>query len=194
MDKTHVLLDADGVLLNWEQGLQTWMAQEHPHLSNPSHYDEHAFELSLRYNISRELGNQLVWDFHNHVEFTRLQPLPRSQQAVSKLAQKFHLVVITACGVDQQIQEYRKQNLINCFGNVFEKIICVNRSVDKAVFLKSYPSGYWVEDHASNANMGCELGHATFLIDAPYNAHKYVSPEVTRVASLAQAADIILSQ
>lgn len=194
MIRQHVLLDSDGVLLNWEQGLQTWMAQEHPHLSNPSHYDEHAFELSLRYNISRELGNQLVWDFHNHVEFTRLHPLPRSQQAISKLSQRFHLVVITACGVDQQIQEYRKQNLINCFGDVFEKIICVNRSVDKAVFLKSYPSSYWVEDHATNANMGSDLGHLSFLVDAPYNQHKFVSPGVKRVADLAEAAEIILSQ
>lgn len=194
MVKQHVLLDSDGVLLNWELGLQKWMAQLHPHLSSPSHYDEHAFELSLRYNISREMGNQLVWDFHNHVEFTRLEPLPGSQQAIQKLAENFTLVVITACGVDLQIQEYRKQNLINCFGNVFDKIICVNRSVEKESYLKSYPLSYWVEDHASNANMGCELGHATFLIDAPYNAHKYVLPNVTRVASLAQAADIILSQ
>jgi hypothetical protein len=96
--------------------------------------------------------------------------------------------------VDQQIQEYRKQNLINCFGDVFEKIICVNRSVDKAVFLKSYPSSYWVEDHATNANMGSDLGHESFLVDAPYNVNKFVSPRVRRVADLAEAAEIILAQ
>lgn len=194
MVKRYILLDCDGVLLNWELGLEKWLAQKHPHLSKPTHYDEHAFELCKRYNISSHMGNQLVWDFHNHKEFARLDALPLAQQAVARLAEQFALVVITACGRDSQIQEYRIQNLHDCFGDVFDKIICVDQSAEKAFFLKGYPPSYWIEDHADNANMGCDLGHKSLLVDAPYNSHKFVKSEVTRVKDLAQAADIILSQ
>ena len=194
MDKSYVLLDADGVLLNWELGLKRWIVHAHPHLSQPAYYDEHAFELSRRYNISPDLGNQLVWDFHHDGEFTKLEPLEGSQKAIADLSQKHTLVVITACGQEQTIADFRQQNLKNCFGDVFEKIICVNRSIDKAYWLTQYPPSPWVEDHALNANMGRDLGHRAFLIKAPYNQNKVVRQGVVMVDNLLEASQIILSQ
>jgi uncharacterized HAD superfamily protein len=194
MDKPYVLLDCDGVLLDWELGLKRWLEHAHPHLSQPTYYDENSFELSLRYNISPAEGNQMVWDFHNHMEFTKLEPLAGSQQAIADLNQTHALVVITACGQDPTIARYRRENLKNCFGDVFEEIICVNHSIDKAFWLNQYPPSYWVEDHQKNANMGVEFAHKSFLISAPYNKNKVVKKEVIVVSSLLEASQIILAR
>lgn len=193
MVDTVILLDIDGVCLNWEKGLVNYMEQHLPHVADAGVFDEHAFDLAPRYGISSREANQLVWDFHHHRGFAELEPMPGATQAIEMLRKVGKLVAITACGTTDRVQHMRQENLKSCFGNVFSEIYCTNNFEEKRGYLKNYPPGFWVEDHIKNAITGAECGHKSYLISALHNQKDW-HPLVTRVKDLCQAADLILEQ
>jgi phosphoglycolate phosphatase-like HAD superfamily hydrolase len=186
-----VLLDVDGVLLDYSEALHRFWAAHCPHIGQPDHLDEHVFELTGRYKISREEANQLLWDFHHHAMFADMNPLPGAQKAVAKLAEFHPLVCITACGSDPDTQLMRRENLLKVFGDVFDNVYCTDTFAEKSQYLNQYDTGYWVEDHIKNALLGLDAGHTCFLIDAPYNEGEF-HPSIIRVVSCLDAAIQIL--
>ena len=193
MPKPYILLDIDGVCLNWIQGLESYVQAHHPHLAEPEFFDEHAFDLVGRFGISQDEANQLVWDFHHSHGFGELQPLPGALDAIEMLSGLGHLVAITACGTASQIEEHRMHNLQTVFGDCFQQVYCTNTFAEKTQYLRQYPPGYWVEDHLNNALAGVQEGHRAYLVDAPYNRHSS-HDQVTRVNSLWDAACVIREQ
>lgn len=193
MADTAILLDIDGVCLNWEQGLEDYLQAHLPHMADARVFDHHAFDLASRYNISSEEANQLVWDFHHHTSFGDLLPMPGAMEAIQHLTHLGKLVAITACGTTDRIQNLRIQNLKKCFGISFSEIYCTNDFAEKRGYLTNYAPGFWVEDHMTNAIMGAELGHKSFLVSARYNI-SYDHDLVTRVGNLSEAADLIREQ
>lgn len=188
-----ILLDIDGVCLNWEQGLEDYLQAHRPHLTQAELFDEHAFDLASRYGISSDDANQLVWDFHHHSSFANLSPMPGSTQAIHDLRNQGKLVAITACGTTDRIRNFRIENLNKCFGTSFSEIYCTNNFEEKKSYLSNYPSSFWVEDHMNNAIMGAELGHKSYLVSAKHNQHQF-HPLITRVKGLSEAAALILEQ
>lgn len=193
MAKTHVLLDIDGCVLDWEKGLQRFIKQNRPHISTAQEFDEHAYDLVTRYGITRESANQLIWDYHTSDQFAELEPMPGAEQALQLLSDHFCLVAITACGTLPLTQEMRRRNLYSLFPDMFLDIHCTESFEQKRWFLSSYDPGYWIEDHANNAVMGLDYDHQCFIIDEPHNRH-LDNPSVIRVRDLLEAAEIILSQ
>jgi len=193
MDKPMILLDIDGVCLNWEKGLVNYMESHFPHVAEAGVFNPHAFDLTARYGMSRQEANQLVWDFHHHDWFAELDPMVGATEAVDRLRQVGKLVAITACGTTDRTQQLRRKNLKLCFGNVFSEIYCTNNFEEKRGYLSLYPSGFWVEDHLKNAIMGAECGHKSYLISAHHN-QGVDHPLVSRVDDLEHAADLILEQ
>ena len=191
MKKPWVLLDCDGVLLDWDLGIQQYAQTQQPHVWDGDHMDDHAYDIASRLNITPEAAQELIWNFHHSKAYTQLPPMPGAVKAVKELHKFCNLVIITACGTQDQIVKSRKHNLSLVFGDVFTHIHCTDDFSEKAQYLQRYDPGYWVEDHARNAAMGCMYGHQCFLIDAPHNQNQS-SPGVQRVASVAEAAEIIL--
>lgn len=192
MDKPYVLLDIDGVILNWDFGIDNYIKSHVPDHMQPEFVDEHAYDLSDRYGFGLEEANQVVWDFHTHESFAEIPALPGVSEALAKLVNDYDLVAITACGSDDLIAQYREQNLHSLFPHMFKKIICTNSGLAKRQHLALFPPSYWVEDHTKNAHMGLEFGHSCFLVDAPYNRAD-VLDQVMRVRDLPAVAEIILS-
>lgn len=191
MAKPWVLLDCDGVLLDWDAGIRNFVEQHRPHLGDPGNFDEHSYDLTGRMDITREEANQLVWDFHHSEDYLQLQPMPGAVKAIQELSKFCNLVVITACGTDPHVVEARKQGLNQVFGDVFFAVHCTDGFEEKKHYLQQYDPGYWIEDHAKNALMGKLYGHQSFLIDAPYNQDETVRG-VQRVSNVLEAAQIIL--
>lgn len=192
MDKPYVLLDIDGVILNWDFGIDNYIKSHVPDHMQPEFVDEHAYDLSDRYGFGLEEANQVVWDFHTHESFAEIPALPGVSEALAKLVNDYDLVAITACGDDDLIAQYREQNLHSLFPHMFKEIICTNSGSAKQSHLAKFPPSSWVEDHTKNAHMGLEFGHSCFLVDAPYNRAD-VLDQVMRVRDLPAVAEIILS-
>lgn len=192
MGNRHVLLDADGVLLNWEQGLHEFM-QHHDQHVHTQKVNEHAFDLAHRYNMTVAQVNDLVNEFHTSSSFEHLAPLPGAQAAVKHLSEWFPLVVITACGTHADTARMRRKNLMHVFGDVFEHVWCTDTFEEKNKYLAQYAPSYWVEDHVRNAELGLKFGHTCMLVDTPYN-QTAMKDQVIRVQNMLEAALIMLSQ
>lgn len=192
MVKPYLLLDIDGVCLDWETGLTNFMKDNMRHIIEPKFLDEHAYELSNRFGISKDEANSLVWDFHYSEEFENLHPFDGVVDSILKLNQKYDCVAITACGSDSIITAARTKNLKKCFGDAFVAIHCVDLFSEKRKFLEKYPPSHWVEDHAQNAQMGLLYGHQCWLINAPYNKKSILNSKIKRINSINDLCDIIL--
>lgn len=192
MDKPFLLLDADGVLLNWSSGLDRYVAATRPKLADVAH-NQRGFTLMDRMGIGGEEAEQLISDFHVDPLFGQLDPMPGAVVTLDILRQWFTMVVITACGTDAVTQQMRRENLVSLFGDVFEEIWCTNTFKEKAKYLKMYPPSWWVEDHFSNAVMGALAGHRSVLIDEEHNRYNSHA-KVQRVENMPHAGMLILSQ
>lgn len=191
LKKPWVLLDCDGVLLDWDQGIQSYAITHHSHVWNGDHMDEHAYDLTTRMNITSDQAQDLIWEFHHSAEYAHLMPMPGAVSAVAQLKKFCRLAVITACGTQTTIRKHRRENLNQVFGDVFEHVHCTDSFEEKKQYLRSYDPGHWVEDHARNALMGKLYGHQCYLINAAHNQHHTVEG-VQRVDTLLEAADAIL--
>jgi uncharacterized HAD superfamily protein len=193
MRKPNLLLDVDGVLLDWLSGFESYLLQQAPELHRDFTGLEQAENLEQLLGMSDHQMHEWIDRFHHDVSFEYLMPLPGAQKALQVLSDWCHMSCITASGSSPTSAQMRKSNLHAVFGDVFQDIICVDRSVDKPDYLAAYEPGYWVEDQLKNALMGTQAGHQSFLMDAPYN-RKLHSEQVTRVDNMLQVGDIILSQ
>ena len=192
MVKPYLLLDIDGVCLDWEKGLFEFMQANVHKNAQPEYLDEHSYDLAGRFGITSEQANSLVWDFHYDKRFENLEPFDGVIDTISKLSEKYTCVAITACGSDSIITNAREKNLKKCFGDAFIAVHCVDVFDEKRNFLASYPSGHWVEDHARNAKMGLEFGHQCWLVDAPYNKKSIIDSRIKRITSINDLCNIIL--
>jgi uncharacterized HAD superfamily protein len=191
MARPWALLDVDGVILDWDRAVHRYILNHCDSVMITGVMDEHAYDLSARYGISTEQAHQLVWDFHHHSSFAELECLPGAHAAVHALAQTHRLAAITACGDASATRRLRYDNLSSLFGDCFQAIHCTQTFEQKNQYLAQYPPSAWVEDHFFNAVRGLKYGHQCFLVNAAYNSDQHHS-DITRVSSLAQAAQIIL--
>jgi hypothetical protein len=193
MHKPNLLLDVDGVLLNWLAGFEQYLLTHAPHLHKDFADMEEAHDLERLLGLTTQQMDEWVERFHLHADFGVLKPLPGATQAIRILAPWCNISCITASGSNPISKKARLMNLKNVFGDVFDQIICVDRSVDKPEHLMSFEPGYWVEDQPRNTLMGVQAGHESFLQDALYN-RKFHHAQVRRVDNLLEVAEVILSQ
>ena len=186
-------MDVDGVLLNWLDGFESFLLAQAPDLHKDFSALDDAENLESLLGMTSEQMHEWIDRFHHHTQFAQLKPLPGAVKALQILEPWCNLVCITASGTSPDSQKLRHTNLRNVFGDVFEQVWCVDRSVDKPEYLLMYDAGYWVEDQLKNALMGVNAGHMSFLMDAPYNMHTH-DPQVIKVNNMLEVGEIILSQ
>lgn len=191
--KPYLLLDVDGVLLDWLSGFENFLLVQAPHLHKDFSGLQHVENLEQLLGMDDAQIHDWIDRFHHDASFKFLKPLPGTQKTINLLKNWCRLVCITASGTSPASVAMRRQNLNQVFGPCFERIICVERSSDKPAHLSAYPAGYWVEDQLKNALMGVHAGHESFLMDAMYNKQQDHAL-VHRVKNLAQVGEIILSQ
>ena len=166
-----ILVDADGVLLNWEYAFAIWMEQ-HGHEKQPG--SEFVYDIGERYGISRDQGRKLIKLFNESAAIGFLPPLRDAMYYVKRLHEehgyRFHC--ITSLSLDVNAGRLREMNLRKLFGDtVFEQIICLDTGADKHDALSEYrDSGcYWVEDKPENADVGLALGLKSILVEHGHN-------------------------
>lgn len=168
---TAIILDCDGVMLDWIGGFRVYAERRLRRKldpSGPSSFDLYQW-LGLD-NFAQAL--EMIEDFHEGGggEFGRLAPLPGAVEAL----QAFHedgreIHVITACSLNPAVIGMRKANLEAVFGPIFKEIHCVGVRDSKRPLLDAYAPAVWIEDKFENAIDGLEAGHKTYLIRSSHN-------------------------
>jgi hypothetical protein len=180
-----ILTDADGVLLNWEYAFNIWMEQ---HGHTPVEGAQFMYDMSKRYNISKEQSNQLIKIFNESAAIGFLPALRDAMFYVKRLHEEHGFVFhcITSLSLDPNAGKLREMNLKKLFGETaFEKVICLATGADKNDALAPYKDSglYWIEDKLENAVVGKKLGLRSILIEHGFNMKEHVPFGIKKVVN-----------
>lgn len=170
-----ILVDCDGVLLDWEWAFNVWV-QQHGFVEIPGgklHYD-----MSIRYGTSKEQIKKLIKIFNESAAIGFLPALRDSVYYVKRLHEeygyRFHC--ITSLSLDENAQKLREMNLQKIYGNTaFERVVCLDTGAHKDEALEEYEGTgcWWIEDKPENALAGYRAGLKPILIEHGHNMHYY---------------------
>ena len=198
-DKKLILVDCDGVLLDWTKQFEKWMFNQGYYknkIVNSEYYSE------LFFNVTYSESRELTRIFNESAWILGLEPIRDSVEIVRKLNEEhdYQFLVITAFGTDPYSKILRKQNLDEVFGkDIFVDVIATpmngNIAESKREALEEYrDSGlFWIEDRYENAVVGANLGLKSLLIDHHHNAHYKLPSSIKRVYTWADIYRIITS-
>jgi FMN phosphatase YigB (HAD superfamily) len=166
-----ILVDCDGVLVDWETKFHAWM-QRHGWQARDNH--EQHYRISDRYHdLDVAHSRQLIQYFNESAAIRFIAPLRDSVYWVKrlnwKMGYRFH--VITSLSRDPDAQALRKRNLQDLYGDVFDRILCLDTGSDKDHALDEYrdTNCWWIEDKPENALAGLDRGLRPILVTHDHN-------------------------
>ena len=164
-----ILVDCDGVLLDWMYSFQRWMGRHGYTAVNTDVYKIHEI-----FGIEKSEGNKLCRMFNESAAIRKVPPLRDAIKYIKKLHEEdgyiFH--AITSLSVDSYAQHLRTKNLCELFGKtVFESYIYLDTGADKDEVLAKYKDTgcLWVEDKVENAIAGAKVGLESIVMQHAYN-------------------------
>lgn len=166
-----ILVDCDGVLLDWEYAFDQWMQRHGYTVIVPGEY-----KIEVRYGMDRVDAKRLVRMFNESAWIRKLPPLRDAMYYVKKLHEEHGFIfhAITSLSNDQYAQHLRTKNLRELFGDTaFEKYVYLDTGADKDDALEPYRGTqcYWIEDKPENVDVGISMGLAGILMMHDYNAY-----------------------
>ena len=170
MDK-KIILDCDGVLLDWAYAFDVWMAEQgYLRLPNSTKY----YDQSMRYGIDKKTANQQVKIFNESGCVGFIPAYKDAVEYVNKLhGLGWRFEVVSCLDKDKYAQKLRAKNLLHLFGDVFDFIDCgLDYSIGKEQYLLDRYKGkdyYWIEDSVSHAISGKNVGLKSIIMDHEYN-------------------------
>ena len=193
MAKKLLLVDADGVLLDWEFAFSVWM-EEHGFEKKPGH--QFQYDIGTRYGIDKDQGRKLIKIFNESAAIGFLPPLRDAMYYVKRLHEehgyRFHC--ITSLSLDPNAQRLREMNLAKLFGaTAFERVVCLDTGAHKDDALEEYEGTgcVWIEDKPENAEAGFRVGLNCLLMEHGHNMN-YVDPEIPRVRNWREVYNLIV--
>lgn len=175
MKDSVILVDADGVLLNWEYAFAVWM-ETHGFTKVPG--GDLNYDIGKRYGIDREQAKKLIRIFNESAAIGFIPPLRDAMYYVKRLHEEFGYVFhcITSLSLDPNAKKLREMNLQKLFGpTAFETVVCLDTGADKDDALLPYKDTgcWWIEDKYVNAELGHNLGLNCLLMEHGHNMHYF---------------------
>ena len=166
-----ILVDADGVLLNWEYAFAIWM-EEHGFTTVEG--GQFIYDIGERYSIDKPQAKKLIRMFNESAAIGFLPPHRDAMYYIKRLHEEHGYVFhcITSLSKDINAQRLREMNLNKLFGKTaFEKIVCLDTGADKNYALEEYAGSgcWWFEDKPENADVGHDMGLKSVLMEHGHN-------------------------
>lgn len=166
-----ILVDADGVCLDWEYAFTIWMEE---HGFTKVENAPFIYDIGERYNIDKTQAKKLIRMFNESAAIGFLPPHRDAMYYIKRLHEEHGYVFhcITSLSKDINAQRLREMNLNKLFGKTaFERIVCLDTGADKNHALEEYArSGcWWVEDKPENADVGHYMGLKSILMEHGHN-------------------------
>jgi len=164
MNDKIIVVDCDGVLLDWEHSFKLWMKEKGYEAKNDVEYS-----MAKCYEMEKPEMKRLIRHFNESATMCCLPPLRDAVKYVRKIHEELGYVFhcVTSMTLDRHANKLREQNLSNLFGETaFDKVHCLDTGADKDDALLPYlDSGcIWVEDKITNAELGDRLGMSAVLM------------------------------
>jgi hypothetical protein len=166
-----ILVDADGVLLNWEYAFCCWMEQ---HGYTQIENGNWEYDIAKRFQITKEDAKAKVKIFNESAAIAFLPALRDAMFYVKRLHEEhgYEFHCITSLSLDPSAYKLRKMNLEKLFGpTAFTRLVCLDTGAHKDEALAEYKDSelYWVEDKMENAVTGQRLGLKPILMEHGFN-------------------------
>jgi FMN phosphatase YigB (HAD superfamily) len=172
MKNKVILVDCDGVLLDWEYAFHVWI-ERHGHTAVDGALA--LYKIDERYGIGQQQAKMLIRMFNESAAIGYLPPLRDAMHYVRKLHEEHGYVfhAITSLSNDPNAQHLRTKNLKRLFGeSAFERFVYLDTGADKDEVLKEYHGSncYWVEDKPENCEVGLRFGLDSIIMNHAYNS------------------------
>ena len=186
-----LLIDVDGVILDWNLGFELWMKERGYKKKVESTYD-----LSDAYEMDKTEIHTLGYEYCHSEDFARIPAFRDAPFYLDRIAVKFELYIhaISAVYDDKKSYAARWSNIKHFYPTDFWTLTHTITSENKLQHLLKYKDSgcFWIEDHMPNALMGLECGLRPILMDHPYNRDEN-HPDIPRVSSWKEIYTIIKS-
>lgn len=191
-----VILDCDGVLLDWCGGFRTYLWKSRGLRVNGSVPGD--FSMSDWTGLRAEEASRLAAEFNSDIfgGFHDLEPEPGAQEGVSLLlAAGANLRILSSAGTSEQTINLRARNLKHHFGDVFEDTILLPIGQSKRSRLATLSPSIFVDDMPKNAMDAHMTGHDALVLRHHANREMEADyPDLIWVNTLEEAAHHILDQ
>ena len=168
--KKTILVDADGVIFNWEYAFNLFM-------------EEHGFEtiddakliynIGVRYDIPEKQGKTMIKHFNESAMIGFLPPLRDAQEYITRLADEgWKFICVTSLSTNKYAQKLRTKNIKKMFGeDTFTDFIYLGTGANKDKVLQQFEGSnmWWIEDKVENALDGAKVGLRPLVMEHGYN-------------------------
>jgi hypothetical protein len=192
MMKKTMLVDADGVIFNWEYAFNLFM-------------EEHGFEqvkdakliynIGFRYDIPEKQGKTMIKHFNESAMIGFLPALRDAQEYITRLADEgWEFICITSLSTNKYAQKLRRKNIDKIFGcGIFKDVICLGTGADKDKVLEQFEGSnlWWIEDKPENALAGEKVGLRPLVMEHGYNMN---DDRVRRVKNWKEIYEIVTTE
>ena len=191
-----ILVDCDGVLLNWEYAFNTWM-QANGYTISEDPVNKYSYDMKERYELSSDVAKSLVKHFNESAAMGFLPPQRDAIQYVRKLHEELGYVfhVITSLSKNPFACELRKMNLRKMFGEtVFDGFTFLGTAADKDECFRPWKDSglFWIEDKIDNAISGRDWGLSSILIEHGHNMNFDCNKEeITKVKNWKEIFELL---
>lgn len=187
--KKTMLVDADGVLFNWEYAFGLWMEE---HGFKQVEGGKLLYDIGARYDIERDQAKKLIKLFNESAAIGFLPPLRDAVEYVTRLADEgWKFICITSLSTNKYAQKLRRRNLEKLFGaDTFVDVICLATGANKDHVLEQYSGSgmWWIEDKVENAHAGAKVGLRPLVIEHGFNMN---DDSVRRVKNWKEIYEIV---
>ena len=173
-----LVLDCDGVLLDWNVGFRAWMARHEFHEKNDLYYS-----ISKRYGIEKASASQLVRQYNESAAVGFLDQYKDAREGLYALsAMGYNFDIVTAMSNYEYSQRLRERNLEAVFPHItFDRIFYTETGADKLEVLREHYANsglFWIEDKVENAIHGQQVGMRPLLLRNPHHESETIPSDI----------------
>lgn len=184
--KPKLAVDMDEVLAHFLPAFIEFHNEKYG--TNVSKKDFFSYEFWTIFNESPTESIQKVYDFHKTDYFKNIAPISEAQKAISKLKQKYELVIITSRQKEVQDQtiEWVEKHFPETFSNIYftnNNAQNTEKKQKKSEICNRINIPIIIEDCLEYAEDCAHNKKEVYLLDQPWNQSQKKHPQIHRVYS-----------